>query len=270
MRSDRTSNEISFPVLRSLGREVVATNKNNFMNAHTYKINSLSCFADGETFISSDDFCINLWNVERPTQSYSIHPLPLPSPLDIVNIQPPNLESLTEIITDIACHPIDCTSFVYATSKGDSCLCDLRLASKCSPSRSILPRCPFICLVFQPTYDEEFMKYCGEITSFISSVMISRTPLPLCSMTPLGNGQNLITRDYMTVRVWDMRNETEPISEIPVQTSLRSNLDYLYENDILFDRFAVTCNATGTKICTGSYQSYFQVYDDVPVGMLLR
>ena len=51
--------------------DIVAQNKRVFGHAHSYNIHSLSCFNDGETFISADDLRINLWNINVSNQSFS-------------------------------------------------------------------------------------------------------------------------------------------------------------------------------------------------------
>jgi len=43
-----------------------------FSNAHTYHINSISVNSDYETFMSTDDLRINLWNLEITNRSFSI------------------------------------------------------------------------------------------------------------------------------------------------------------------------------------------------------
>ena len=48
-----------------------------------------------------------------------------------------------------------------------------------------------------------------------------------------------MTRDFLTVRVWDTYMEKEPIQIIPVHDSLRKQLAECTENDIFFDRFNV-------------------------------
>lgn len=51
---------------------VTATGRRVYANAHAYHINSISVNSDGETYISSDDLRINLWNLAVSDQSFSI------------------------------------------------------------------------------------------------------------------------------------------------------------------------------------------------------
>jgi hypothetical protein len=50
---------------------------------------------------------------------------------DIVDIKPPNMEELTEVITAADFHPSHCHQFVYSSSKGTIKLCDMRLRALC-------------------------------------------------------------------------------------------------------------------------------------------
>lgn len=45
-----------------------------FSNAHTYHINSISVNSDDCTYLSADDLRLNLWDLERTDQSFSILP----------------------------------------------------------------------------------------------------------------------------------------------------------------------------------------------------
>ena len=57
-----------------------------YANAHAYHINSVSVNCDGETFISSDDLRVNLWNLEINHTAFNV-----------VDLKPPNMEDLVEV-----------------------------------------------------------------------------------------------------------------------------------------------------------------------------
>ena len=94
--------------------------RRTYANAHAYHINSISVNSDGETFISSDDLRINLWNLNIQEQSFNI-----------VDIKPANMEELTEVITAAEFHPKSCNWFMYASSKGTIKLADMRQSALC-------------------------------------------------------------------------------------------------------------------------------------------
>jgi serine/threonine-protein phosphatase 2A regulatory subunit B len=116
----RTASDLKLPRLTHHDTVVAAVPRKTYANAHAYHINSISVNSDGETFISSDDLRINLWNLNIQDQSFNI-----------VDIKPANMEELTEVITAAEFHPVNCNEFMYASSKGTIKLADMRLNALC-------------------------------------------------------------------------------------------------------------------------------------------
>ena len=116
----RTAADLKLPRLTHHDTVVAAVPRKTYANAHAYHINSISVNSDGETFISSDDLRINLWNLNIQDQSFNI-----------VDIKPANMEELTEVITAAEFHPISCNWFMYASSKGTIKLADMRESALC-------------------------------------------------------------------------------------------------------------------------------------------
>lgn len=108
---------------------VAAVPRRTYANAHAYHINSISVNSDGETFISSDDLRINLWNLNIQDQSFNI-----------VDIKPANMEELTEVITAAEFHPTSCNWFMYASSKGTIKLADMRQRALCDEHQKRISR----------------------------------------------------------------------------------------------------------------------------------
>jgi len=79
--------------------------------------------------------------------------------------------------------------------------------------------------VFEEEEDASTHSFFSEIVSSISDVRFSRC------------GTYMTTRDYMTVKVWDVRVESQPVETYSVHDYLRSKLCTLYENDSIFDKF---------------------------------
>lgn len=73
---------------------------------------------DSETFISSDDFRINLWKLDYPTCAYNI-----------LDMKPKNIHDVDEAITGTHFCLTSEHLFSYFTSKGNICVCDLRVRS---------------------------------------------------------------------------------------------------------------------------------------------
>merc|ERR1719309_1064068 len=120
MRNPSTITSLRVPVLQPMDLMVEATARRVFSNAHTYHINSISVNSDLQTYISTDDLRVNLWNLEITDRSFNI-----------VDIKPANMEELTEVITAVEFHPNQCNTFVYSSSKGTIRLCDMRAAALC-------------------------------------------------------------------------------------------------------------------------------------------
>jgi serine/threonine-protein phosphatase 2A regulatory subunit B len=116
----KDSSQLKLPRMTHHDTVVAAVPRRTYANAHAYHINSISVNSDGETFISSDDLRINLWNLNIQDQSFNI-----------VDIKPANMEELTEVITAAEFHPQSCNWFMYASSKGTIKLADMRESALC-------------------------------------------------------------------------------------------------------------------------------------------
>ncbi|CAH1783866.1 unnamed protein product [Owenia fusiformis] len=227
----RTSTDITtlkVPVFKPMELMVEASPRRIFANAHTYHINSISVNSDQETYMSADDLRINLWHLEITDQSFNI-----------VDIKPTNMEELTEVITAAEFHPTECNQFVYSSSKGTIRLCDMRSQALCDQHSKI----------FEEPEDPTNRSFFSEIISSISDVKFSH------------NGRYLITRDYLSVKVWDLHMDSKPIETYQVHEYLRSKLCSLYENDCIFDKFECAWSGNDRNIMTGSYNNFFRMFD---------
>uniref|UniRef100_G1U0U7 Serine/threonine-protein phosphatase 2A 55 kDa regulatory subunit B n=1 Tax=Oryctolagus cuniculus TaxID=9986 RepID=G1U0U7_RABIT len=214
LRDPATITTLRVPVLRPMDLMVEATPRRVFANAHTYHINSISVNSDYETYMSADDLRINLWNFEITNQSFNI-----------VDIKPANMEELTEVITAAEFHPHHCNTFVYSSSKGTIRLCDMRASALCDRHTKF----------FEEPEDPSNRSFFSEIISSISDVKFSHS------------GRYIMTRDYLTVKVWDLNMENRPIETYQVHDYLRSKLCSLYENDCIFDKFECVWNGSDRR-----------------------
>uniref|UniRef100_A0A1I8BN34 Serine/threonine-protein phosphatase 2A 55 kDa regulatory subunit B n=1 Tax=Meloidogyne hapla TaxID=6305 RepID=A0A1I8BN34_MELHA len=218
---------LQLPMLVPMELIVEASPRRVYANAHTYHINSISINSDQETFISADDLRINLWNHEITNQSFNI-----------VDIKPTNMEELTEVITAAEFHQQHCHLFAYSSSKGIIRLCDMRDGALCDGPAKI----------FEEKEDPAARSFFSEIISSISDVKFSRS------------GRYLLTRDYLTVNVWDLNMETRPVETYHVHDCLRSKLCTLYENDSIFDKFECCWSGDDRHVITGSYNNHFRTF----------
>ncbi|KAF8575212.1 protein phosphatase 2A regulatory subunit PR55 [Ramaria rubella] len=207
---------------------VAAVPRKVYSNAHAYHINSISINSDGETYISADDLRINLWNLNISDQSFNI-----------VDIKPVNMEELTEVITAAEFHPIHCNLFMYSSSKGTIKLADMRDSALCDQHAK----------QFEEEEDPTNRSFFSEIISSISDVKFS------------SDGRYILSRDYLSLKIWDVNMESRPVKTINIHDHLRGKLCDLYENDCIFDKFECTFSGDGSHVLTGSYHNYFRIYD---------
>ncbi|WVZ79730.1 hypothetical protein U9M48_027275 [Paspalum notatum var. saurae] len=225
---------LRLPVVTSLEANPVARCRRVFAHAHDYHINSISNNSDGETFISADDLRINLWNLEINSQSFNI-----------VDVKPTNMEDLTEVITCAEFHPTHCNTLAYSSSKGSIRLIDLRQSALCDNHSKI----------FEEHEAPGSRSFFTEIIASISDIKFSR------------NGRYILSRDYMTLKLWDLNMDSGPVSTFQVHEHLRPKLCDLYENDSIFDKFECCLSGDGLRVATGSYGNIFRVFGCTPGSM---
>jgi serine/threonine-protein phosphatase 2A regulatory subunit B len=68
------------------------------------------------------------------------------------------------------------------------------------------------------------------------------------------DGRYIVSRDYLTVKIWDVNVENRPVKTIPLHDYLRPMLYDLYNSDTIFDKFEVCCSPDGKSVATGSYR----------------
>lgn len=229
-----TAQTLRIPQLQTRESAVIATSRRVYANAHAYHINSISVNSDGETYISSDDLRINLWNLAVSDKSFNI-----------TDIKPANMEELTEVITSAEFHPSHCNIFVYSSSKGIIKLVDMRTSALCENSTK----------VFEEHEDPATKSFFSEIISSVSDVKFS------------SDGRYILSRDYLHLKLWDVNMENKPVKSIPIHEYLRPKLCDLYENDCIFDKFACAMSGDGTQIVAGSYNNNFHIYGKNDVCM---
>ncbi|MQM10960.1 hypothetical protein Taro_043863 [Colocasia esculenta] len=242
-----TSNDFSFPPggfpsLRLPSVVVFSTVANNetnlvarcrriYTHAHDYHINSISNNSDGETFISADDLRINLWNLEISNQSFNI-----------VDVKPANMEDLTEVITSAEFHPTHCNLLAYSSSKGSIRLIDLRQSALCDNH----------CQLYEEHVAPGSRSFFTEIIASISDIKFGK------------DGRHILSRDYMTLKLWDINMNSGPVATFQVHEHLRPKLCDLYENDSIFDKFECCLSGDGLRVASGSYSNLFRVFGVTP------
>ncbi|KAA8521291.1 hypothetical protein F0562_011963 [Nyssa sinensis] len=206
---------------------LVARCRRIYAHAHDYHINSISNNSDGATFISADDLRINLWNLEISTQSFNI-----------LDLKPANMEDLTEVITSAEFHPSHCNTLAYSSSKGSVRLIDLRQSALCDTHSKL----------FEEQEASGSRSFFTEIIASISDIKFAK------------DGRHMLSRDYMTLKLWDINMDSGPVATFQVHEYLRPKLCDLYENDSIFDKFECCLSGDGLRMATGSYSNLFRVF----------
>ena len=229
-------NKIAVPRLERSELMIESYPKKIYANAHTYHVNSISVNSDNQTFLSADDLRtgfdfflekknlkkiifffhlfsklvvpgINIWDLERTNNSFNI-----------VDIKPANMEDLSEVITTAEFHPSHCHILAYSSSRGSIRLCDMRERAICDRES----------LIFEQEPNPQDRTFFSEIIASISDMAFSP------------NGRYMLSRDYLTVKLWDLcMTGRGPVETFPVHSFLSQKLCTLYENDCIFDKFEI-------------------------------
>ena len=88
-------------------------------------------------------------------------------------------------------------------------------------------------IVYQEPEDPASRSFFSEIISSVSDVKFSQ------------DGRYILSRDYLTLKIWDINMDNKPVETIYIHDQLRSRLCDLYENDCIFDKFECTFSGDG-------------------------
>ncbi len=92
--------------------------------------------------------------------------------------------------------------------------------------------------IFVDTDEFKSRSFFSEIISSVSDVKFSK------------DGRYMISRDYMTLKLWDINMEAKPIKKIEVHDHLKTRLVELYENDCIFDKFETAASHSSRYVRT--------------------
>lgn len=205
-------------------------------DVHQFPISSLAVSSDGEQFISSDHLRINLWNLNITDKSFNV-----------VDIKPEDMQDLNEVMNVVDYHPSQGSLFLYGTSRANIRVCDLRERALCdNEAKSFGPG-----KQNNTTSPAEQSKgFFNELTQAITDAKFSK------------GGRFIVSRDFMSVKLWDMNMEKRPVETLYVHEYLRPSpaMWHLYERELLFDSFGCGVSKEG-NIVSGSYNGFFHIYD---------
>lgn len=87
---------------------------------------------------------------------------------------------------------------------------------------------------FEEEEDPSNRSFFSEIISSISDVKFSR------------DGRYILSRDYLSLKIWDINMDRRPVKTINIHDHLRGKLCDLYENDCIFDKFECSFSGDGS------------------------
>lgn len=197
-------------------------------------VQQLSLSADCQTFMSIEDLQIFWWDMEASDTTKGAC---------IVDLNPPSgdLNEVEELVTAANFHPTHGSLFLMSRSSGVLNIGDLRDP----PSRS--ERKFAITTRILPNQNTLNSSPYDEIICSISSAAF------------LGN-DHVVTRDYLTTKLWDLRKASVPYATTPVMKFMHPFLGQLYENDCIFDRFPLALDSTSGTVVTGMYDGAVMVW----------
>lgn len=127
--------------------------------------------------------------------------------------------------------------FLYGTNCGSLVLGDCRVSECCQPLTMRLDSC-------------------REKANFFTQMISSYSSLAF-----LNNNKQIVTRDFLSVKVWDICKTDKPIASITIQDTLKTKLCEIFENDCIFDKFNVSLSKDSNTVLTGNYNNNFHAID---------
>jgi serine/threonine-protein phosphatase 2A regulatory subunit B len=181
-------------------------------------------------FLSSDEFRVFLWDVNSNNSDVYV-------PINI-EIEDENINNI-EKITKAKYSNFDPHIFFYGTNKGLIKLCDLRTNSE------------------QIKFETNYSDTNSNLKDIIGNSLLSIHDI--CSS--YNNENNFVTRHYFNINIWDIRKQNEPISKFLIYEPIIKELQYLYQNNYLNDKFTIDSDINGKYILTGGYNNMFHIFD---------
>ena len=178
--------------------------------------------------MTSDDVACFFWSFERPDQPYQM--------VDITGGK--KVEEVEETINFSKMHPTSDSLFMYGTNKGSLRLCDLRIGSN-ADGNSL-------------NFKSEFAGNKNFLASMLSSYS---------SADYSKQGKYIVSRDYLSVKIWDVCNNKKPVLNVNLNDSFKTKLSEMFENEAIFDKFIVKASPDGNTIASGSYNNWFHMVD---------
>lgn len=191
---------------------------------HKYPIHSLSVSVNESNFLSSDEFSVFLWDINKPLHAFPIY--------ELQHLQ----DDVEEMVTSAEFSPQQESVFLSTTNKGAR-LGDLR--KSCSSKKSYV------------RFEEAFSGKRNIFTDYLEFVS---------SGSFLGDNK-IVTRELLQSKIWDIRQPNRPLKVVPLNEKLKTRLADMYENDAIMERFNAVASPGGHFISTGMFNKAVHIID---------
>jgi serine/threonine-protein phosphatase 2A regulatory subunit B len=236
------THELKVPKLRSIKSEIKSKCKKNILLMNSNEINSLSYnkFFTNQ-FICSDENKVLLWDLNHTNDTFCL--------IDLEEKYSENTsEDYQEKITKSVICEFDPHMISFGTNCGNIRLCDTRTNSDC--------------VKYATNFIDEFLNITNSSFNLTKTVFSSQ----IMSVHDLNfnlNSENLFaSRHYLSVNIWDRRNNKVPVNRFLVYEPIINKLSYLYLNNyIMTDKFSLSADKSGKFIMTGGYNNMFHIFD---------
>ncbi|EGC38728.1 hypothetical protein DICPUDRAFT_148537 [Dictyostelium purpureum] len=197
--------------------------KRSFEHEEIFNINSISLNSDGNTFLSSDELRVYLWDLNQNQECYNI-----------IDLKPNNMQLLNEVIRVTKFHPVSCNLLMYGTSKGSLKLCDMRESALINTHSKVYER--------QALYDDD-----NAFSDYLNSIFDMSFSL---------DGRYIVSRNLQTLTIWDMNMDSKPLANYNLynQNLLNQKLYDMHESSSFVDKFQCSF-INQNQVITGSYDN---------------
>ena len=166
------------------------------------------------------------------------------------------MDDLIEVVTSATCHPTHCNLYAYSTSRGITTMSDLRVSARGTPCHSNDHT-----MHSHLVYEDPESNVDSDVIDLMSSISCLKfTRSTIGGDSYIEGGRFFLTRDFLTVKVWDTFMEREPVQILPIHQSLYKQCRKWTDSDMFFERFNIGISGDGRNLITGSYQNTFHVF----------
>lgn len=191
-------------------------------------MHSLDLASDGENFLAADEARVSLWNLNRDKACFTMYDSKLAGRNSEL------ISSANFNQTSQSC------LFLYTTVAGMINVCDFR-------ERSDFSKRPSLQLNSAAANDLK-----GNFSKWLNYVSDAQF---------LNDASQVVSRDYMCLKLWDLRGGAKPIYSAQVTDYMERNLSALYEQDSLDDEFFLSVSPDSKHFVTGGYNKSAHVID---------